>query len=94
MKEFKYLTKKESEDFCCATNDLESGNYLIRRRSTDKLLILQELVDAINAKDPDERQKEIVEWYKVCSDYDYAKEKGYIDDDGKFFEIKWKQNEK
>ena len=39
----------------------------------------------------DERQKEIVEWHKVCSDYYYAKKKGYIDDDGKFFEIKWKE---
>ena len=92
MKEFKYLTKKESEGLCYATTDLETGNYLIERRSNDKLLVIQELVDAINAKNPDERQKEIVEWHKVCSDYYYAKKKGYIDDDGKLFEIKWKDN--
>ena len=38
------------------------------------------------------KQKEIVEWHKVCSDYYYAKKKGYIDDYGKFFEIKWKDD--
>ena len=92
MKEFNYLTKKESEDLCYATTDLETGNYLVERRSNDKLLVIQELIDAINAKNPDERQKEIVEWNKVCSDYYYAKKKGYIDDDGKFFEIKWKDD--
>ena len=50
MKEFNYLTKKESEDLCYATTDLETGNYLVERRSNDKLLVIQELVDAINAK--------------------------------------------
>ena len=94
MKEFKCLTKKDSENFCYATTDLETGNYLIGRRSNNELLVIQELIDAINEKDPDERQKEIVEWHKVCSDYYYAKKKGYINDDGKFFEIKWKQDEK
>ena len=94
MKEFKYLTKKDSENFCYATTALETGSYLLRRCSNDELHVIQELVEAINAKDPDERQKEIIEWNEVCSDYYYAKKKGYIDDDGKFFEIKWKQNEK
>lgn len=92
MKEFKYLTKKESKDLCYATTDIENGNYLIKRCSNNKLLVIHALVDAINANDPDERQKEIIEWHKVCSDYYYAKKKEYIDDDGKFFEIKWKQD--
>jgi len=94
MKEFKYLTKKESDDFCYATTYLETGNYLIRKRSNNESHVIKELVDAINEKDPDERQKEIVEWNKVCSNYYYAKKKGYINDDGKFFAIKWKDDEK
>ena len=34
--------------------------------------------------DPTERQIEILEWKKVCSDHDYAKDNGYIDEDGHF----------
>lgn len=89
MKEFKHITKSESIEFCGASCDLESGNYLIRKRTQKRLNAIQKILEAERAENPTDRQKEILEWHKVCSDYFYAKKNGYIDDDGKFFDIKW-----
>jgi hypothetical protein len=38
----------------------------------------------------DERQQEIVEWNAVCSDFNYAKNNGYLDENDHFLDIKWK----
>ena len=77
MKEFKHITKSESIELCDASCDLESGNYLIRERTQERLNTI----------------KEILEWHKVCSDYFYAKKNGYLDVEGNVVDIKWKDNE-
>jgi len=80
MIDFKHLTKEDKEKYCKAAGDLESGNYLIRYRSKEELQAIQDVIDASNANNPTERQSEIAEWARVCSDYYYAKENGYLDE--------------
>ena len=46
MKEFKHITKSESIEFCGASCDLESGNYLIRKRTQERLNTIQEILEA------------------------------------------------
>ena len=81
---FKYLTEQDRQRYCKASCDLETGHYLMTHRSNDELQAIQDIIDAENATDPTERQIEILEWKKVCSDHDYAKDNGYIDEDGHF----------
>lgn len=90
MKEFKYLTKSESLEFCGAVCDIETGNYLINKRPKERLHVIQELIEALNADNPNERQSEIIEWQKVCTDYFYAKENGYLDHNDRVADIQWK----
>ena len=80
MIDFKHLTKEDKEMYCKASGDLESGNYLIRYRSKEDLQAIQDVIDARNTAFPTDRQAEILEWTKVCSDYFYAKENGYLDE--------------
>jgi hypothetical protein len=94
MREFKYLTKKDSENICQASCDLESGNYLIRERTEEQLRSINELLNAIHLVSKgnvDDRLKEIVEWHKACSDFYYARDNGYLDENDHFIEIKWKE---
>lgn len=93
MKEFKHITKSESIELCGASCDLESGNYLIRKRTQERLNTIQEILEAERAENPTDRQKEILEWYKVCSDYFYAKKNGYLDVEDNVINIKWKADE-
>ena len=93
MKEFKHITKSESIELCDASCDLESGNYLIRERTQERLNTIKEILEAERTENPTDRQKEILEWYKVCSDYFYAKKNGYLDVEGNVVDIKWKDNE-
>ena len=50
----------------------------------DELTTIQEVVEAENAIDPTYKQIEILEWVKVCSDYDYARDNGYLDENGHY----------
>jgi len=93
MKVFEHITKSESIELCSASCDLETGNYLIRKRSQEKLNMIQEILEAKRAKHPNDRQKEILEWHKVCTDYSYAKKNGYLDVKGCVIHIKWKEHE-
>lgn len=93
MKEFKHITKSESIEFCGASCDLESGNYLIRKRTQERLNAIQKILEAERAENPTDRQKEILEWHKVCSDYFYAKKNGYLDVEDHVINIKWKADE-
>ena len=92
MKKFKTLTKKDSDNLCSASTDILTGGYLLSDRSYETRKAINEIFVAINANDPDQRQKDVVEWFKVCTDYYYAKENGYIDDEGNIVEIKWKDS--
>ena len=93
MKEFKHITKSESIELCGASCDLESGNYLIRKRTQERLNAIHEILEAESAENPTDRQQEIMEWQKVCTDYFYAKKNGYLDVDDHIIDIKWKDYE-
>ena len=93
MKEFKHITKSESIELCGAFCDLESGNYLIRKRTQERLNTIQEILEAERTENPNDKQKEILEWQKVCTDYFYAKKNGYLDVEGHVIDIKWKEDE-
>ena len=93
MKEFKHITKSESIELCGASCDLESGNYLIRKRTQERLNTIQEILEAERAENQTDRQKEILEWQKVCTDYFYAKKNGYLDVDDHIIDIKGKEYE-
>ena len=84
MFKFECLDNDDRSIYCQASCDLESGNYLICYRTNDELQAIQDVIDARNAENPTQRQSEIIEWTKACSDYDYAKNNGYLDENGKF----------
>ena len=94
MKKFKHITKSESIELCGASCDLESGNYLIRERTQERLNAIHEILEAERDENPTDRQKEILEWQKVCTDYFHAKKNGYIDVEDHIIDIKWKDYEK
>ena len=61
--------------------DLESGNYLILPRSYDELAMLDEVSATLHKPEEErtDRQKEIFEEYRLCTDYDYWKSKNKED---------------
>ena len=71
------LTNDEKRLICQAACDLESGNYLIRKRTDEQLKMIEEVLKAINAPEEKrtERQKLIAEEYRLCTDFDYAQSK-------------------
>lgn len=72
------LTEKERALICQAASDLESGNYLLRKRTDEQLAMIQEVSKALNTpeQERDSRQVLICEEYRLCTDYEYAKSKG------------------
>ena len=92
MKDFKTITKNESYQLCSACLAIETGSYLLRN-SNDERVLIHEIIEAENAKNPTERQNEILEWKNVCTDYFYAKENGYVDESWNITNIKWKDDE-
>ena len=78
------LTEREKNLICRAASDIESGNYLIRPRSYSELAMVDEVLATINTPDNgrSDRQKEIYEEYRRCTDYDYWKN---LPDDEKLF---------
>jgi len=91
-KKFVFLDDDDKKRICAANYDLESGNFCIRPRSEDDLKAIAELsraYKAVSEGTATPTQREIVDWAKICSDYDYAKENGYIDDDPFFLRHKY-----
>lgn len=91
MIDFKYITKKQADKICSAVTDIETGFYLMKPGRKKKYVQL--VLDAVRAKRKTPEQKEIVELYKAFGDYDYAKSHGYLDENDRFVEIKYKDNE-
>lgn len=92
MKDFNTITKNESYKLCAAFLTLETGSYLLRD-SKDERILIYEIIEAESVENQTERQKEILEWKKVCTDYFYAKENGYVDESCSIANIKWKEDE-
>lgn len=92
MKDFNTITKNESYQLCASFLTLETGSYLLRD-SKDERVLIHEIIEAENAKNPTERQKEILEWKTICTDYSYAKEHGYIGESDSLVKIRWKDDE-
>ena len=69
------LTEREKNLICRAATDIESGNYLICPRSYSELAMVDEVLATINVPEDgrSDRQKEIYEEYRLCTDYDYWK---------------------
>lgn len=71
------LTDNEKKLISLAACDFDTGNYLLRKRSEERLNMMKEV--SITLKTPEEsrteRQKEIAEEYRLCTDYDYWKSK-------------------
>ena len=71
------MTNHEKELISRAAMDIESGNHLIYPRSHSELAMLGEVYSALNTPEEErtDRQKEVYEQYRLCTDYDYWKEK-------------------
>ena len=54
---------------------------------------VQLVLDAVKSKHKTPEQKEIVELRRVFGNYDYAKSNGYLDENDRFVEIKYKEDE-
>ena len=78
------LTERERNLICRAATDIESGNYLICPRSYSELTMVDEVLATINTPEEkrSDRQKEIMEYYHQCTDYDYWNN---LPDDEKLF---------
>ena len=53
-KTFKTITKNESYQLCSACLNIETGSYLLRN-SNDEQVLIHEIIEAENAKNPTER---------------------------------------
>ncbi len=55
-----------------ADMDLETGNHLLRKRSEKQIKMMNELIQALGLRDEErtERQREIVDEYVNCTDYE------------------------
>lgn len=93
MKTFHHLTKTDAILISLAANDIETGNHYLYKRTDEERSMLNEVLTALSSTDPSDRQKEIIEYYNVCTDYGYAKEHGYIFDIVSMVKIKWKSDE-
>lgn len=76
------LTEQEKEHLSRIGMDLQTGNNLLFRRSKEYWDFHKIFLDAMRAKDPTDKQKEIREYYKQCTNYDYWNS---LPDDEKLF---------
>lgn len=65
------LTEKEKELISQIVCDLETGNHLLRPRSEEYWAFSKEFAEAHMTQTPNEKQKEILEYYRQCTDYHY-----------------------
>ena len=76
------LTQREKELINQIACDHENGNYLIRPRTDEYWAFRKDFCDAAYANELTERQADILEYYRQCSDYSYWKN---LPDDEKMF---------
>ena len=71
------MNKREKELICHAAMDIATGNYLLYPRSYSELAMVDEVAATLDTPEEKrtERQKEIYEEYRLCTDYDYWKKK-------------------
>jgi hypothetical protein len=71
------LTNNEKKLISQAACDFETGNHLLQKRSKEQLDMMKEISITLRTSDElrTERQKEIAEEYRLCTDYDYWKSK-------------------
>jgi hypothetical protein len=71
------MTQRERELVSRAAMDIESGNHLLYPRSYSELAMVDEVLGTLNTPEDKrtERQKELYEEYRLCTDYDYWKSK-------------------
>ena len=81
-KEGLLLTEDETYLIEQATIDNETGNHLLRPRSDEYWAMRKEIYEATKAENPTDRQSQILEYMKQCSDYFYWKK---LPDDKKLF---------
>ena len=71
------MNKREKELICHAALDIATGNYLLYHRTEEELSMLSEVDETLAT--PEEkrtnRQREIYEEYRLCTDYNYWKSK-------------------
>lgn len=67
------LTEEEKRYLANIAADLQTGNHLIRPRSTEYKTYMQEYYDAVNATEPTEKQREMKEYVHQTTDYYYWK---------------------
>ena len=93
-KEFHHITEEDALKISICATYYQTGSYLLGEINDNYKLqsMMTEILSAIKAHSEDltERQKEICEWFNVCSDFDYANNHGYIAPEGEMIEIKWK----
>ena len=76
------LTQREKQLICRISSDLQTGNHLLFERGQEYWDFGKEFSEAYAAEVPTDRQKQIVEYYRQCSDYSYWNS---LPDDEKFF---------
>ena len=77
------MNKKEKELISRAAMDLESGNYLLYPRSYSELAMVDEVVAMLDTPEEKrtDRQRELYEEYRLCTDYNYWKSKNKEDNE-------------
>lgn len=65
------LTEKEKELISRIGCDLQTGNHLLRPRSEEYWAFGKEFAEACITQNPDGKQKEMLEYYRQCTDYSY-----------------------
>lgn len=76
------LTEQEKEHLSRIGMDLQTGNHLLYPRSEEYRAFSKEFAEAYITQNPNEKQKEILEYYHQCTDYFYWKN---LPDDEKLF---------
>ena len=76
------LTEQEKEHLSRIGMDLETGNHFLFPRSREYWDFHRTFLEAMRSKEPTEKQKEIREYYKQCTNYDYWNN---LPDDEKLF---------
>ena len=67
------LTEEEKDLICQVVCDLLTGNHLLRPRSAEYWEFAKVLSEAKEAKEPTEKQRQMVEYCRQCSNYSYWK---------------------
>ena len=67
------LTQREKELISKIGCDLQTGNHFLFPRTKEYWEFHKTMHDAVEAKEPTEKQKDILEYYRQCTDYYYWK---------------------